>query len=144
MDISSLVCFILISCGSGLTINAPVWTTLEHHKRLMQDPSYPSVLAKLAPVHKGPISMSHFEMTEDPVRGLTAPETYFTYSTLKEGKTRDQINPFIAGTGSYVDVKMGFHSGWCMEKPNLLVAILGWASVEVSDVTMICVWLNQI
>src|ERR1700683_4090239 len=51
----------------NVIIIAPVWEKLEHHEKLMQDSSYPTILSTLAAAQSGPpLSMLHFDMTDDP------------------------------------------------------------------------------
>jgi hypothetical protein len=114
-------------------IIAPVWEKPEYHEKFLQDSSYPTFLTTLAAAHSGPpLSVLHFDMTDDPAKGLTAPVTDLTYMTLKEGKTKADVEPFFANFAWIADLSKGFHHGQCVEKPELFVVLMGWASVEVS------------
>jgi hypothetical protein len=107
-----------------------VWKTLDHYKKMMQHSGYAAVLAALAVVHTGPVSVLHYDMTDDPSKAFSAPLTVFSYSTLKDGKSKDAIKPFADAVGKYVDLSHGYSQGWGVEKPNTLLAILGWASLD--------------
>jgi len=128
----------VLSVFTGFEVEDPtvgylfvVWEKLEHHEKLMQDSSYPTILSTLAAAQSGPpLSMLHFDMTDDPTKGLTAPVTDLTYMTLKEGKTKADVEPFFATFAWIADLGRGFHHGQCVEKPELFVVLMGWASIE--------------
>jgi hypothetical protein len=129
----SLLYFSVTPQNLTVIIIAPVWKTPEHHEKFLQDSSYPTFLSTLAAAHSGPpLSVLHFDMTDDPAKGLTAPVTDLTYMTLKEGKTKADVEPFFANFAWIADLGKGFHHGQCVEKPELFVVLMGWASVEVS------------
>jgi hypothetical protein len=111
-----------------------VWETLDHHKKVMSHDSYPALVSLTAPAHAGPLDMLHFEVSEDPTTALTSPVTYFTYFTLNEGKTREGFKSFLdsANIPQHFDVNQKIYYGWCVERSELSIVFLGWASVEVS------------
>jgi hypothetical protein len=111
---------------------AAVWKTLEHYKKMTQHSGYAAVVASLAPAHTGPVTTLSYEMSEDPSKALSAALTDLTYVTLKAGKSKDAIKPFVDAVGKYIDLSHGYSRGWCAEKPNTYLTILGWASLEAS------------
>jgi len=110
-----------------------VWKTLDHYKKMMQHSGYAAVLASLAAVHTGPASVLHYDMTDDPSKAFSAPLTDLSYATLKDGKSKDAIKPFVDAVGKYIDLSHGYSRGWGVEKPNTLLTILGWASLDAHE-----------
>lgn len=103
---------------------------------MRQDAGYSAVTAALAAVHTGPITMLHYDITGDLAKALAAILTSFSFATLKSGKTKDAIKPFVDAVGIYIDLSQGYCSGWCLEQPTTLMTILGWASLEVGFATV--------
>lgn len=112
-----------------------MWETLDHHKKVIADPSYAELTKLLAPVYTDHIEMVHVDMNGDPKSALSAPITDLTYITLKEGKTQKDLTACFT---SYVTAGFALESGTLygpvIEKPETFCRVVPWESVEVSFV----------
>lgn len=112
LRISSSVCISIPPIRLLPTLVA-AWKTLDHYKKMMQHSGYAAVLASLAAVHTGPASVLHYDMTDDPSKAFSAPLTDLSYATLKDGKSKDAIKPFVDAVGKYIDLSHGYSRMGC-------------------------------
>ncbi|KDR82943.1 hypothetical protein GALMADRAFT_134467 [Galerina marginata CBS 339.88] len=110
-----------------------VWETVEHHKTLMKHPEYPAILG-LAPSVGGELKLNHIEYIQDFVPALTAPTTEILGISLREGKTREDLEKALAAVNSKVEVANPKYApvawGPTVEDPQKFWLNIGWESAK--------------
>jgi hypothetical protein len=108
-----------------------VWDTLDHHNSFTS--SSPLSLLKLP--DKG-FSIIHAHLTSHFLPALEAPATEFVTISIKPGHAMSELDPLIAKLTEELKegVVKGSHGsswGYSWEKPDAVIGLVGWDSVEV-------------
>ncbi|KDR82944.1 hypothetical protein GALMADRAFT_238635 [Galerina marginata CBS 339.88] len=110
-----------------------VWETVEHHKTLMKHPEYPAVLG-LAPSVGGELKLNHVNYIKDFVPALTAPTTEILGITLKEGKTKEDLENVLNKLAVRIDAANSKYApvtwGPTVEDPKKFFLSIGWDSAK--------------
>ncbi|KJA21167.1 hypothetical protein HYPSUDRAFT_187695 [Hypholoma sublateritium FD-334 SS-4] len=108
-----------------------IWETLEHHKALVKRPGYPEILG-VKPAINGESKIYHIDFNHSPKAAVTAPTTEVLVLTLKEGKTKEQLDTILAATDPKIIADDGVFgpSAWgaTQESEGVVVLLLGWES----------------
>ncbi|PFH54111.1 hypothetical protein AMATHDRAFT_884 [Amanita thiersii Skay4041] len=116
-----------------------IWETYEHHKQLMDSPSYSQIIAAFSPFHTGPYVMEHIAIDKDITPALTAPVTELTLLKCKGSKPQKYYESAAQRIIDALSSAKGAHPNACWgvskENPDNLYTIVGWDSVEASAVS---------
>ncbi|KAI0350210.1 hypothetical protein OH77DRAFT_1514494 [Trametes cingulata] len=117
------------------------WEELEDHYRLMKDAeTYPRLGAATSTffdsTQPGKETMLHVRPTSEPYKAFEAPVTEIAHFTLKEGKSKSELEELVDTLAKAVnaagDSEGAVYAAWgpTVEKDNLVVLFIGWTSVE--------------
>jgi len=107
-----------------------VWETFEHHKALLDDPEFPGIIGLGPSIFPDEIKVTHVKFIQDPFPALSAPTTEIVYTTLKEGKTQEDLYEVLTVLASKLDVDAPYPPiawGESLQEPGKRCGIvLGW------------------
>lgn len=98
----------------------------------MDGPLAPDGLEALKPaLGNGPLEMCHTKFQGDPVSALEAPVTELNFTTPTTGKTVTEVIQVLDQILSPMSSQVPNTWGLSRERDDMLVAVVGWDSVEV-------------
>ncbi|KAJ7095800.1 hypothetical protein B0H15DRAFT_71903 [Mycena belliarum] len=111
-----------------------VWESYEHHKRLIGESGYATIIEALKPAVAGKLERYHIDVTADANTTLSAPASEFVVFTLKPDATPEKLVPLLEELGKGLDTAAGAHPP-CMwaqsiEDKTKFLLIVGWDTVE--------------
>ena len=120
-----------------------MWESVELHKAAAADKKWlDPIVEKFAAI--GSIqSIDDVEVKEDATPGLNAPVTEIALITLKEGADREVFQASVSKLGEVVrgfgraKGNWGGSWGFSADDQNKFYIVLGWDSLEVSDILLL-------
>ncbi|KAJ7459934.1 hypothetical protein FB451DRAFT_1182208 [Mycena latifolia] len=113
---------------------AQVWQSYEHHKKLIGEPSYTSLIEALKPAAAGKLERHHVDIAGDANTALSSPATEFVVFTVKPEGSPEKLVPLLEELGKGLDISVGAHPP-CMWGPSIedktkFLLVVGWDTVE--------------
>ncbi|KIJ61733.1 hypothetical protein HYDPIDRAFT_115547 [Hydnomerulius pinastri MD-312] len=103
------------------------WDSLEHHQAIINDPSYPELLAALKPSIGGELKMNHVQFSA-PTVAFEKPVTEVLVLTLKAPENRATVEEILTKISEVSEKMLVF--GKTVEEENKYILVGGWPTVE--------------
>ncbi|KAF8627398.1 hypothetical protein AX17_006213 [Amanita inopinata Kibby_2008] len=111
-----------------------VWETYEHHKKLIDSPSYRQVREALGPLVAGEPQMLHVSFNTDITAAFKAPTTEFAFLKAKAGSSKKDCEETIQQLLDLLAPSKGLYPppawGESREVSDLFVTTIGWENVD--------------
>lgn len=111
-----------------------MWESLEHHAKLIKDPSFTAIISKLQPsIQPDSFALQHVEFNIDPTTTIfKAPALEIAVATLKPGRSAEEAEKGIELLSkALTEAGAANAGGKSIEKEGVWVFVVGWESAQV-------------